>query len=119
MTPELHPRAADRLTKLCGLLTSSHDGERANAAALASRLLTDCGLTWADLVARAFQAPQPPAQLPPHAQHIRDVQWALRFQNRLTDRERKFLTDIGRCRRISAKQAAWLDGIVRKLGGGG
>ncbi len=63
------PSVASKLAKICAMLTSSHGGERANAAALASRLLTDCGLTWQQLVERAFQAPQPtvrpPASHPP------------------------------------------------------
>lgn len=57
MTPILHPTARDRLVKLLGLLGSEHIGERATAAQMASRLLQDCGLTWADVF-------QPPPAIP-------------------------------------------------------
>lgn len=40
----------DRLTKLCGLFGSDHAGERANAAAMADRLLRDRGLRWPDVL---------------------------------------------------------------------
>ncbi len=46
---------------------------------------------------------------------IAEARWALQFHDRLTAWERKFLADIGRYHRISAKQAAALDGIVRRL----
>jgi hypothetical protein len=42
----------NRLVKLLGLTGSDHDGERANAAQLANRLVTGLGMTWADVIAR-------------------------------------------------------------------
>ena len=44
--------AADRtkLAKILGMLGSAHEGERAAAAALASKMLADAGLTWFDLL---------------------------------------------------------------------
>jgi len=39
-----------RLIKLLGMLGSDHDGERASAALLATRMLKEAGLVWADLV---------------------------------------------------------------------
>lgn len=47
----------DRLAKLCGLFGSSHGGERANAAALADKLVRERGLTWFDVIG----APTPAA----------------------------------------------------------
>ena len=41
----------DRLSKLAGMLGSSHDGERAAAAMMATKLLEGVGVSWADLVA--------------------------------------------------------------------
>ena len=41
----------DRLSKLAGMLGSSHDGERAAAAMMATKLLEAVGASWADLVA--------------------------------------------------------------------
>jgi hypothetical protein len=49
----LDPRDADRLAKLCGPFSSDHDGERANAAALADKLLRDRGLSW-DTILKPF-----------------------------------------------------------------
>lgn len=46
MTPEIRAR----LVRLLGMLGSAHDGERANAAALADRLVRGLGLTWTDVV---------------------------------------------------------------------
>jgi hypothetical protein len=47
----LDPQAADRLAKLCGLLSSYHDGERASAALKADQLIRSHGLRWADIIA--------------------------------------------------------------------
>jgi hypothetical protein len=46
--PTLPARDLDRLVKLCGLLTSDADGERATAARMASDLLRQHRLTWAE-----------------------------------------------------------------------
>lgn len=43
-----------RLSKICALLASPFDGERAVAALKATQLLEDHGLRWADLVLSAF-----------------------------------------------------------------
>lgn len=42
----------DRLIKLLGLLGSDHEGERGNAARMASDLLRGAGLTWAEVIAK-------------------------------------------------------------------
>lgn len=47
---DLPPDALSRLEKLAGMLGSDFDGERASAAALASKLLNNHGLTWADVI---------------------------------------------------------------------
>jgi hypothetical protein len=110
MLSRLDPSVIGKLSKIAGLFGSDHDGERSAAAWQATRLLQAHGLTWADVF-----APPPTVRLPVRAPHVAGVQWALQFQDRLTDRECKFLVDIGRCRRISAKQTAWLGDILRKL----
>ena len=107
----LDPSVVARLSKIAGLLGSDHDGERSTAAWHATKLLQAHGLCWADVFAPALPPPQPSLRAP----HVAVAQWALQFHNRLTPWERKFLADIGRCHRISAKQAAALDGIVAKL----
>ncbi len=111
----LDPSTVNRLAKVTARLASSFDGERANAAALASRLLADCGLSWEQLVTRAFQAPSPTVQLPTRAPHVAEAQWALRFPSLLDEWEHGFLANVGRFRRLSPKQRASLDGILRKI----
>lgn len=45
----------NRLAKVCELLTSSHPAERAVAADKASAILDAAGMTWTDLVGKAFR----------------------------------------------------------------
>ena len=40
----------DKFLRICGMLGSNFDGERSSAALLASRMLKDAGLVWADVV---------------------------------------------------------------------
>jgi hypothetical protein len=47
----LDPHSADRLRKLCGMLGSDHDGERAAAARAADKLVRGLGLTWHQVIA--------------------------------------------------------------------
>ena len=42
----LAPDHAAKLARICGMLGSAHEGERASAAAAADRLVRDRGLTW-------------------------------------------------------------------------
>ncbi len=61
--------AAAKLAKVAGLLGSDFDGERAVAAAVATRILRDNNLTWTDLVlggatARTNPAPAQTAMVP-------------------------------------------------------
>ncbi len=113
----LDPAVATKLTKVLSLLGSDHAGERSAAAWHATRLLKANGLSWDDLFV-PVSAPPPLAPPPMRAPHVADALWASQFPDRLTAWERKFLADIGRCHRISAKQAAWLADIVRELRGG-
>jgi hypothetical protein len=46
----LDPTVTAKLAKITGLLGSDFDGERAAAAAAATRILKDYGLSWSDLV---------------------------------------------------------------------
>lgn len=45
-----------RLINLAGMLGSDHDGERASAARMATLELRRLGLTWAELIIKAFSA---------------------------------------------------------------
>ena len=51
-----------KLSKLCGMLSSDYDAERAIAAQRATALLRDAGMTWEELVAMAFAAQEPQRQ---------------------------------------------------------
>ena len=46
----MSPNLIDRLTKVCGMFGSDHEGERAAAASVADRLLRQHGLSWADVL---------------------------------------------------------------------
>ena len=46
-------RPFDKLAKVCGLLASSHDGERSAASYWASAILKEAGWTWRELIANA------------------------------------------------------------------
>jgi hypothetical protein len=49
----LDMHSAERLAKLCGMLGSNHDGERAAAGLKADQLVRNLGLTWADVISGA------------------------------------------------------------------
>ncbi len=106
----------ERLTKICGLLASSHDGERATAAAMASRVLAEHGITWADLVnggPRADSTTDARFHRPPdastHADIAADLLQAARTRPELlTAWERQFCEGIAAAPRLSEKQARLL-----------
>jgi hypothetical protein len=56
----LDPQAADHLSKLCSMLGSAHDGERAVAAAKANEFVRRLGLTWRDIICRDKDKPRAP-----------------------------------------------------------
>ena len=98
------PKQVERLVQLCGMFGSSHDGERANAAALADRLVRQVGLTWAYVIV------PPPAEW----QHMALVCRA--HAHVLKEREREFIDDMARLRKPpSDKQLAWLESLYARL----
>jgi hypothetical protein len=110
--------SADRLRKLCGMLGSEHDGERATAAAKADALLRAAGLTWADVITA------PP--IPDHVPRIRawrasDTDWQRMAQFcharrwSLSQREREFIESALKWRHPSEKQKDWLTAIFARL----
>jgi hypothetical protein len=125
-TGTLPPATADRLAKLCGLLGSSHDGERANAAALADRLLREHGLAWETLVgaARLGLEAQRSRSFPVAASDAacarRDdglLDWLLRRRSLLSEWEAEFLSSLRRgwSGRLTRKQAAKMRAIWRRV----
>jgi hypothetical protein len=99
MIPNLHPKVAERLAKLCGLLGSEHEGERAAAALKADRLVRECGLTWEQIIARpaAFRASAVSAS-PAVSDHRVAAACALIFGRGLSRWETDFLYNIAQRR---------------------
>jgi hypothetical protein len=131
-----------RLAKLLGMLGSDHEGERANAARLASEMVRTASTTWKDIVnggqvaieaARRLlvendglreeitrlrtnvvsRAPEPWAS----AECARDtVEALLLWPVHITDWERRFLESLlARTRRPTSKQYACLVAIGEKV----
>jgi hypothetical protein len=67
MTGELD---LQRLRKLCGMFSSAHDGEIANAARMADRLVRAAGLVWGDVL-RPSLPPPSREPFPDFAEHQR------------------------------------------------
>jgi hypothetical protein len=121
---QLDPGAADRLRKLCGMLGSEHDGERAAAAAKADALVRSLGLSWGDVIG--------PSIVPDHVPRIRawrasDSDWQRMAQFcharrwSLSQREREFIESVLNWRQPSEKQKDRLTAIYARLherGGG-
>jgi hypothetical protein len=103
---------------------SMHDGEALNAARLADRLVRNCGLTWAEVL-----APPEPAVAPSSDNLLIGwpAQWrsALRMCGQcgalLGGQERSFLQSLATYkRRPSPRQLTWLRSItVRVIEAGG
>ncbi len=117
MALSLPDAAADRLAKFCGLLGSDADGERATAARMATRLLRDHGLTWANLVEAATRDlwQNRYHRTPPPENWERDRAFCMRHSALLTVWEIGFLTDISARRSISDKQRVILNQIIAKV----
>lgn len=111
MAAAIPPAVADRLVKLAGMLGSSFDGERANAAAAATRLLKDCDLTWPEFLAPAIARRSGP---PPTGWRAL-VSDCLLYPDRLTGWERGFLASLRGYQRISEKQQAILERIAARI----
>lgn len=118
--PRLPPEIAGKLSKIAGLLSSDHDGEIAAAGRAGTRLLRQAGLTWADVFApEAPSRPEARPAGPPPSAHAGVAAWALRFPERLTPWECRFLRDVGRRQRLTPKQAAVFRDILDRLRAGG
>jgi hypothetical protein len=71
LTPEkspkmaLTPADADKFARICGMLGSSHDGERAAAARKATEFLQARSMTWDDFIRQLPAGPDKPER-PPH-----------------------------------------------------
>jgi hypothetical protein len=107
----------DRLAELLGVLGSDHDGERAGARLLATRMLKDNGLTWADLIGSLSFSRQSHGCRSGPAYGWRDAVEACGSKTSLLNPwEQQFLSSVAHCHRLSEKQLAVLDRIRLKLG---
>lgn len=126
------PKQRDRLAALCGMLGSNHDGERANAAAQASKIVLTNGLTWQGIIAAAFAPkeafhPDPPQAdygestvtgLDDFADHSAAARWVLANAATLSDWERDFLHNVQTFSRLSDKQRGVLERLIVVVGDG-
>lgn len=100
----------ERLCKLCGMLASPYDGERANAARMATELLQRHKLTWSDLIA----SPAMPSA-GSGCSTASEAAFALRHLPLLTDWEQQFIRDVAGKANVSPKQAALIAKIADKI----
>jgi hypothetical protein len=103
----LSDRDRVRLARLCGMFGSAHEGERANAAALADKLVRDNDLTWPMVLGVASSALEWMYQVDVCRAAPRELftQWELDFLEALRTRYRG---------RLSEKQAAVLNRLHAK-----
>ena len=105
-----HP--TDRLVRICGMLGSAHDGERAAAALLADRFVRDAGLTWEDVIRPAA----PPASAEPAPRDLHDlIARCLARAEAFPLWERDFLCSLARFRRLSVRQRRVLARLAQRL----
>jgi hypothetical protein len=109
MSQPLDPRTAQRLAKLCGLLGSSHAGERAAAAMKASDLVRAKGLTWGDVI--TVPRLEPPLDLETVEAKCG---FCLACLDALTAWEESFLISINGRRQLSPKQLEILNRLLGK-----
>ena len=123
-------KAAEKLAKICGLLTSPHDGERAAAALLASQLIAGMGTSWRDVITSAFRVPPAVASGTTRKQektseakvsrHVSYCNWLLVNKSKLlSDWDVEFLTSLAKKYRqstLTEKQESMLACIARKHG---
>src|SRR6476661_6605212 len=97
---------ADRLTKLLGLLSSEHAGERAAAGAKANEILRKNKMLWAEVMA-PLNGRSPQIRPRPKSEHFttdQRIDACLARPNDLTAWESKFLRSIKEQWRLSEKQ---------------
>jgi hypothetical protein len=118
MTVEITPR----LRQLLLLLSSDQPGEVAAAAAAITRTLKSEGMDWHALVDGLTKEPRPrrSAHSANHSDETSDWramrEYCLERCERLRDREREFLEDLGRWRGdLTEKQHSWLLAIHGRL----
>jgi hypothetical protein len=116
----LQPRDRTRLALVAAKFQSPFDGERLAALEAFHRLLVAAGTSWPEILkAEPGEGPAPVETMgegghdPDHLATIHTL--ARDGRGVLTDWERSFLVGIAAAGRLSTKQQATLDGIVRKV----
>lgn len=109
------PELRGKLAKILARLGSEHDGERAAAGLLASRLLREAGLSWEDLLApqaATFRVVDiRPAAAPPSARRVVRFDFAV-----MTARQRRgVLRILSTVPGTSAEDRAWLDQLSKRI----
>jgi hypothetical protein len=109
MTPDIRRK----LVGVLGMLASNHDGERAAAGLLATRLLKSTGLTWDTVIPEQKLAIRPNATRTAGwratVAYCRERAW------QLTQWERNFLDSLLSQKSLSQKQAAVLSRVHDKV----
>jgi hypothetical protein len=117
--PRLTPAFADKLVKVLGMLESAHDGEVAAAGRRADAMIKGTGLSWDEVITPAAPVPVPPWR--PQRRWRRPTSpsdaatLCLQWPEVIDDWETRFCRSVAGQRRISAKQAAVLAGIIGKV----
>jgi hypothetical protein len=119
----LTPATAERVVRICGLLTSNYAGEVANAASLATRIFEEHGWSWEQVVRTGIAAPPPPQphHRPAPPPQYRPVDWraaataCLRRADLLTAWEQDFVASLRGFQRLSPKQEALLARLVERV----
>jgi hypothetical protein len=106
----------EKLVKVLALLGSSHDGERAAAAAAADRMLREAGLTWDDVIRLGDTSAG--ATHTPHAwpSTVRaSIAFIAAREDALTAWERNFVRSIRNRRLLSRRQCSTVGRIRARL----
>jgi hypothetical protein len=113
MTALLDPNLGDRLAKLCG---STHDGERATAAAKADALVRQLGLTWQDVIVLPIGHTRLMVMSPTIADWQKMASLCFARRAYLNPREREFIESMLRWRRKpTERQLDWLIALHARL----
>ena len=114
MSDLLPPADLRKLVGILGMLGSSHDGERASAGLLATRLLQERGLTWSHLLSPSSSTRiEGPARGDDWGSHI---EACMQRPGLLTPWERSFIDSLrARQRTPTPKQQLVLADIAQQL----
>ncbi|WP_284946727.1 hypothetical protein [Acidisoma cladoniae] len=108
----MNPDTRRKLVGVLGLLASNHDGERAAAGLLATRLLKSAALTWEDII------PEQPVVRVTEGPKSKDW-WVVTFCARnatyLSPWEQNFIRSLVGQVFFSRKQVKVVEGIATKL----